>query len=162
MSSWFEVGWLFWGGHKKVSRYPLNCTKVLCIRRYRVIFKNIFMLFVAIHEQILQPIEIHPIEMTGGCAEIATGCCYFGQRSMERTQLVWAVAAVASLVSLCAVSTDTGLVGASRVAGPDCTDRCLKQQQPVAISAQPPVISIGWFHSQICLCFRSFRKYGSL
>jgi hypothetical protein len=62
----------------------------------------------------------------------------------EHTQLVWAVAAVGSLISLCAVSTNTGLVGASRVTRFDCTDRCPKQQQPVAISAQPPVISIGW------------------
>ena len=45
------------------------------------------MLFVAIHEQILQPIEIHPIEMTGGCAEIATGCCCFGQRSMQSSRV---------------------------------------------------------------------------
>ena len=55
----------------------------------------------------------------------------------EHTQLVWAVAAVGLLISLCAVSTDTGLVGASRVTRLDCTDRCPKQQQPVAISAQP-------------------------
>ena len=43
----------------------------------------------------------------------------------ERTQLVWAVAAVESLLSLCAVSTDTGLVGASPVTRLDCTDRDL-------------------------------------
>ena len=44
------------------------------------------MLFVAIHEQILQPIEFQPIKMTGGCAEIATGCCCFGQRSMQSSR----------------------------------------------------------------------------
>ena len=44
------------------------------------------MLFVAIHEQILQPIKIHPIEMTGGCDEIAIGCCCFGQRSVQSSR----------------------------------------------------------------------------
>ena len=34
------------------------------MRRYRVIFRNDSMLVVAIHAQILQPIEIQPIEMT--------------------------------------------------------------------------------------------------
>ena len=67
----------------------------------------------------------------------------------EHTQLVWAVAAVGLLISLCAVSTDTGLVGASRVTRLDCTDRCPKQQQPVAISAQPRSFRLPGFHNQI-------------
>ena len=67
----------------------------------------------------------------------------------ERTQLVWAVAAVRSLVSLCTVSTDTSLVGASRVARLDCTDRCSRQQQPVAISGQPRSFRLPGFHNQI-------------
>ena len=62
-----------------------------------------------------------------------------------RTELVWAVAAVGSLISLCTVSKDAGLVGASRVARLDCTNRCLGQQQPVAILAQPrPFLLVGF------------------
>ena len=61
----------------------------------------------------------------------------------ERTQLV------GSLVSLCTVSTDTSLVGASQVPRLDCTDRCSKQQQPVAISAQPRSFRLPGFHNQI-------------
>ena len=40
---------------------------IVCRKVSRVIFKNDSMLFVAIHEQISQPIEIQPIEM----AEVA-------------------------------------------------------------------------------------------
>ena len=32
------------GNHKKVSRYPLNCRKVLCIRRYRVYRNYVYIL----------------------------------------------------------------------------------------------------------------------
>ena len=60
-----------------------------------------------------------------------------------------AVTAVGSLVSLCAVSTDTRLVGANRVAQLGCTDRCTKQQQPVAISLQPRPFLLPGFHNQI-------------
>ena len=59
------------------------------------------------------------------------------------------IAAVGSPVSLCIVSTDTGLVDASRVPRLDCTDRCSKQQQPVAISAQPRSFRLPGFHNQI-------------
>ena len=52
----------------------------------RVIFKNVFMLFVAIHEQILQSIEFQPIEMAEVANEIATGCCCFGQRSVQSSR----------------------------------------------------------------------------
>ena len=31
-------------------------------------------------------IEIQPIEMTGGCAEIATSCCYFRQRFVQSSR----------------------------------------------------------------------------
>ena len=31
-------------------------------------------------------IEIQPIEMTGGCAEIATSCCYFRQRFAQSSR----------------------------------------------------------------------------
>ena len=44
---------------------------------------------------------------------------------------------------------DTRLVGASRVARLDCTDRCPKQQQPVAISAQPRSFLLAGFLSKI-------------
>ena len=64
------------------------------------------MLFVAIHEQILQPIKIHPIEMTGGCDEIAIGCCCFGQRSVQSsrdwrrpTQCLWTAATAQTIVA---------------------------------------------------------------
>ena len=67
----------------------------------------------------------------------------------ERTQLVWAVAAVGSLVFLCTVSIDTSLVGASRVARLDYTDCCSKQQQPVTISTQPRSFRLHGFHNQI-------------
>ena len=44
------------------------------------------MLFVAIHEQILQPIEFQPIEMAEVANEIATGCCCFRQQSVQSSR----------------------------------------------------------------------------
>ena len=69
------------------------------------------MLFVAIHEQTLldlATIEIHPIETGGSLQPVRR------EPPTTRSGLLKVGAAVASLVSLCAVSTDTGLVGASQ------------------------------------------------
>ena len=47
------------------------------------------------------------------------------------------------------------------VARLDCTDRCPKQQQPVAISAHYNLLSIGWIciGCKICSCIASHKQY---
>ena len=59
----------------------------------RAIFKNVFMLFVAIHGLIARADfatnQISAQYNGRGCDELATGCCCFGQRSVQSSRGTW-------------------------------------------------------------------------
>ena len=121
--------------------------------------KVLFGTLICGHEtiEIKSPNRNHPIEITGGCAEITTGCCCFGQRSVQSSRAT-------RLAAINPVSVDTAHKERSESTAATAQTSCVRSDLEQTRSGRWR-LSAQWLQSATCPIRlaekRLIRKVGS-
>ena len=92
--------------------------------------------------EIKSPYRNHPIEITGGCAEITTGCCSFGQRSVQSSRAT-------RLAAINPVSVDTTHTEMSNPTAATAQTSCVRSDLQQTRSGRWR-LSAQWLQSATC------------